>query len=94
MKKYIISLLGFWCIAPSVWADVRHHVSAGETLEIIAGYYYNDKNAWPRIFKANQPLVKNKDVLTVDWVLTLPGIDAKDVKIMPLEELKPEAAKQ
>src|SRR5918995_6163440 len=48
-------------------------VVAGDTLRSIAQRFYGDETQWPRIFNANRDQITNPDVISVGWVLTIPG---------------------
>jgi nucleoid-associated protein YgaU len=55
-------------------------VVAGDTLRSIAQRFYGDANQWPRIFNANRDQISNPDVISVGWVLTIPGFRPYAVK--------------
>jgi nucleoid-associated protein YgaU len=55
-------------------------VVAGDTLRSIAQRFYGDANQWPRIFNANRDQIANPDVISVGWVLTIPGFRPYAVK--------------
>jgi nucleoid-associated protein YgaU len=55
-------------------------VVAGDTLRSIAQRFYGDENQWPRIFNANRDQISNPDVISVGWVLTIPGFRPYAVK--------------
>jgi nucleoid-associated protein YgaU len=55
-------------------------VLAGDTLRSIAQRFYGDENQWPRIFNANRDQISNPDVISVGWVLTIPGFRPYAVK--------------
>ena len=49
-----------------------HTVVAGDTLSKIAKKEYGDSKRWPAIFKANQDILKNPDVIHPGQVLKIP----------------------
>ena len=53
---------------------VMHRVRKGDTLSLIAKQYYGIIMAYPEIAAANQQLIKNVDMLDVDWVIRVPPI--------------------
>jgi nucleoid-associated protein YgaU len=55
-------------------------VVAGDTLRSIAQRFYGDENQWQRIFNANRDQISNPDVISVGWVLTIPGFRPYAVK--------------
>ena len=44
----------------------------GDSLSKIAQLYYGDTNAWPRIFRANQEVVKSPGALIPGMKLRIP----------------------
>ena len=38
--------------------EAIHQIDLGDTLSLLAAYYYGDARQWPRIVEANPPLVK------------------------------------
>ena len=53
-----------------------HEVKRGNTLSKIAKEYYGDGSKWPTIFEANQPMLKNPDLIYPGQVLRIPPLDA------------------
>ena len=47
-------------------------VQKGDTLSAIARDHYGDANAYPRIFEANRPMLKNPDLIYPGQVLRIP----------------------
>jgi nucleoid-associated protein YgaU len=48
-------------------------VRSGDTLSKIAREYYGDANAYMRIFEANQPMLKNPDLIYPGQALRIPN---------------------
>jgi len=53
-----------------------HEVARGNTLSKIAKEYYGDGSKWPIIFEANQPMLKDPDLIYPGQVLRIPPLDA------------------
>lgn len=49
-----------------------HIVVKGETLGKIAEKYYGDPSLYKKIVEANQPLIKNPDLIEIGWKLRIP----------------------
>jgi nucleoid-associated protein YgaU len=49
-----------------------HEVQSGDTLSAIAKKHYGDANAYPRIFEANRPMLKDPDDIYPGQVLVIP----------------------
>lgn len=49
-----------------------HVVVKGDTLGKIAEQYYGDASLYKKIVEANQPLVKNPNLIEVGWKLRIP----------------------
>lgn len=49
-----------------------HEVQSGDTLSAIAKEHYGDANAYPRIFEANRPMLKDPDDIYPGQVLIIP----------------------
>ncbi len=49
-----------------------HEVKKGETLSKIAQQYYGDASLYPKIFEANQDVLKNPDLIRVGQKLRIP----------------------
>jgi nucleoid-associated protein YgaU len=49
-----------------------HTVVKGETLSAIARQYYGNANAYPQIFEANKPMLKDADHIYPGQVLRIP----------------------
>jgi nucleoid-associated protein YgaU len=49
-----------------------HEVQSGDTLSAIAKKHYGDANAYPRIFEANRPMLKDPDSIYPGQVLIIP----------------------
>ena len=47
-------------------------VKSGDTLSAIAKHFYNNANEYPKIFKANQPLLKDPDKIYPGQMLRIP----------------------
>jgi nucleoid-associated protein YgaU len=45
---------------------------AGDTLSGIAHTFYNDANAWPRLFTANRDRISDPDLIRIGQVLRVP----------------------
>lgn len=58
--------------AQAAAAQTMHTVKSGDTLSKIAKHYLGDANRYPEIFKANQPMLTNPDVIQVGQVLRIP----------------------
>lgn len=54
---------------------VFYTVVKGDSLSKIAAKHYDDSSKWPEIFEANQPMIKNADLIYPGQVLRIP--DAK-----------------
>lgn len=54
---------------------VFYTVAKGDSLSKIAAKHYDDSSKWPQIFEANQPMIKNADLIYPGQVLRIP--DAK-----------------
>ena len=50
-----------------------HTVVRGETLSAIAKQYYGNANAYPQIFEANKPMLKDPDRIYPGQVLRIPA---------------------
>lgn len=53
-------------------AQAMHTVKSGDTLSKIAKKYLGDANRYPEIFKANQPMLTDPNVIQVGQVLRIP----------------------
>lgn len=53
-------------------AQTMHTVKSGDTLSKIAQKYLGDANRYPEIFKANQPMLTDPDLIMVGQVLRIP----------------------
>lgn len=53
-------------------AQTMHTVKSGDTLSKLAKKYLGDANRYPEIFKANQPMLTNPDMIQVGQVLRIP----------------------
>lgn len=51
---------------------ITHKVVAGDTLSRIAHTFYNDANAWPRLFTANRDRISNPNLIRIGQVLRIP----------------------
>ena len=49
-----------------------HEVQSGDTLSAIAQKHYGDANAYPRIFEANRPMLKDADDIYPGQMLLIP----------------------
>ncbi len=49
-----------------------HEVRSGDTLSAIARQHYGDANAYPAIFEANRPMLKDPDDIYPGQVLVIP----------------------
>ena len=58
--------------------DALHEVTPGDTLHLIAGYYYEDARQWVRIRRANRQQVPNPNVIERGALLLIPAISAPD----------------
>lgn len=56
----------------NVGAGVQHVLKRGETLQQLAGRYYNDQTAWRRILDANKDVVKNTRSMLPGITLFIP----------------------
>ena len=54
------------------WASRTYTVKAGDTLSGIAKEVYGDASKYPRIFEANQPMLKDPDRIYPGQVLRIP----------------------
>lgn len=50
-------------------------VQKGDTLGKIAKQFYNNAGKYPAIVEANQPMIKNADLIYVGQVLRIPPVD-------------------
>jgi|GEM_PF-27823 len=53
-------------------AQTMHTVKSGDTLSKLAKKYLGDASRYPEIFKANQPMLTNPDMINVGQVLRIP----------------------
>jgi len=53
-------------------AQTMHTVKSGDTLSKLAKKYLGDANRYPEIFKANQPMLTDPDMINVGQVLRIP----------------------
>jgi hypothetical protein len=54
-------------------AGPRHHtVKGGDSLSIIAGFYYGDVLLWPVIHDANRTTVRDPNLIQPGWILQIP----------------------
>ena len=58
-----------------------HKVVAGDTLSGIAHTFYNDANAWPRLFTANRDRISDPDLIRIGQVLRVPPGRLADVQV-------------
>lgn len=57
-----------------VTGDVQYYtVVKGDTLSKIAKQYYGNANGYPKIFEANQPMLKSADLIYPGQVLVIPA---------------------
>ncbi len=49
-----------------------HEVKKGETLSKIARHYYGDASLYPKIFEANQDVLKDPDKIQIGQRLRIP----------------------
>jgi nucleoid-associated protein YgaU len=49
-----------------------YEVRPGETLGGLSGRFYNEANAWPRVYQANQHVLENPDQVWPGTTLILP----------------------
>ena len=56
-------------------AQTMHTVKSGDTLSKIAQKYLGDANRYPEIFKANQPMLKDPNLIYPGQVLRIPDLD-------------------
>lgn len=54
-----------------------HQVASGETLRIIAEFYFGSRDMWPYIYYYNESLIKNPNQVQKDIILRIPTIDLK-----------------
>ena len=54
-------------------ASVFYTVVSGDTLSKIAREHYGDAAAWPAVFEANTPMLKNPDLIYPGQVLRIPS---------------------
>ena len=54
------------------WTSKTYTVESGDTLSGIAKKMYGDANQYPRIFEANQPMLKDPDRIYPGQVLRIP----------------------
>jgi nucleoid-associated protein YgaU len=53
--------------------EARYYtVAKGDTLSKIAQQHYGDANAYPKIFEANEPMLKHPDKIYPGQVLRIP----------------------
>jgi nucleoid-associated protein YgaU len=52
---------------------VFYTVEKGDSLSKIAAKHYDDSSKWPQIFEANQPMIKNADLIYPGQVLRIPN---------------------
>jgi LysM domain len=53
--------------------DLRHEVAPGDSLRLIAGYYYGDTRQWTRIWTVNRNQLRNPNRLERGSVLVIPN---------------------
>lgn len=53
-------------------ASQFYTVKSGDTLSKIAKQFYGDANQYPKIFEANQPMLKNPNAIFIGQVLRIP----------------------
>ena len=72
--KYIEAVddSGLSGVAPQALQPKVHEVQSGDTLSAIAKQHYGDANAYPKIFEANQPMLKDADDIYPGQVLIIP----------------------
>lgn len=72
--KYIEAVddSGLSGVAPQARQPKVHEVQSGDTLSAIAKQHYGDANAYPKIFEANQPMLKDADDIYPGQVLIIP----------------------
>jgi len=58
--------------AQAAAAQTMHTVKSGDTLSAISKKYLGDANRYMEIFKANQPMLTNPDMIQVGQVLRIP----------------------
>ena len=54
-----------------------HQVASGETLRIIAEFYFGSRDMWPYIYYYNESLIRNPNQVQKDIILRIPTIDFK-----------------
>ena len=59
---------------------IEHHVRKGDSLSLLAGYYYRNPRLWKKIYRANSGDVSNPNVL-------FPG-DVLKIKTAPAQQLQ------
>ncbi len=61
--------------APSDWTTKTYTVQKGDTLGAIAKKMYGKSSLYPKIFEANQPMLKDPDKIYPGQVLRIPPLD-------------------
>jgi len=59
-------------VAQPADASQYHTVAKGDTLSAIAKKFYGNANAYPKIFEANQPMLKHPDKIYPGQLLRIP----------------------
>ena len=65
---------------PAEGEVIEHRVQKGDSLSLLAGYYYRNPRLWKKIFRANSGEVSNPNLL-------LPG-DVLKIRTEPAKQLQ------
>ena len=55
-------------------SETVYEVKKGDTLGKIALHFYGDAKKYPLIVQANQPLIKDPNLIQVGWKLKIPSL--------------------